>query len=116
MTLLDLQEGEKGIIVKVKGRGAFRKRIMEMGFVTGKEVIVGKKAPLKNPVEYHILGYDVSLRNSEADLIEIVWASDAAKEKDKVFNGVIVDGTEKKSHHHEKKKNQHCTGWESKQR
>jgi ferrous iron transport protein B len=104
MTLLDLQEGEKGIIVKVKGRGAFRKRIMEMGFVTGKEVIVGKKAPLKNPVEYHILGYDVSLRNSEADLIEIVWASDAAKEKDKVFNGVIVDGTEKKSHHHEKKK------------
>ncbi len=43
MTLLDLQEGKKGIIVKVKGRGAFRKRIMEMGFVPGKEVVVGKK-------------------------------------------------------------------------
>ena len=72
MTLYDLKEGEKGIITKVKGRGAFRKRILEMGFIVGKEVIVGKKAPLKNPVEYSIMGYNVSLRNSEADLIEVL--------------------------------------------
>lgn len=71
MTLLDLNLGEKASIVKVKGRGAFRKRITEMGFVVGKEVIVIKKAPLLDPIEYNIMGYNVSLRNSEARLIEV---------------------------------------------
>ncbi len=89
MTLLDLQEGEKGIITKIRGRGAFRKRIMEMGFITGKEVIVGKKAPLKNPVEYTVLGYNVSLRNSEADLIEVVRYINDNKIKVNGFRGII---------------------------
>jgi ferrous iron transport protein B len=71
MKLSDLSEGEKGYILKIKGRGKFRQRIMEMGFVAGKEVVVVKKAPLKDPVEYKIMGYHVSLRNSEALLIEI---------------------------------------------
>jgi ferrous iron transport protein B len=71
LNLFDLNLGEKAVITKVKGRGAFRKRIIEMGFVIGKEVLVVKKAPLKDPVEYNILGYNVSLRNSEAKLIEI---------------------------------------------
>ncbi len=71
MTLAELKTGEKGIITKVRGRGAFRKRIIEMGFVVGKQVIVVKNAPLKDPVEYNIMGYEVSLRRSEADLIEI---------------------------------------------
>ena len=71
MTLEDLKNGEKAIITKVKGSGAFRKRIIEMGFVVGKEVLVVRNAPLKDPIEYTIMGYDVSLRRSEARLIEV---------------------------------------------
>ncbi len=72
MKLSQLKENQRGIIVKVRGRGAFRKRIIEMGFVKGKEVKVVKYAPLKDPIEYNIMGYEVSLRRSEADLIEVV--------------------------------------------
>jgi ferrous iron transport protein B len=71
MTLAELKSGEKAIISKVKGRGAFRKRIIEMGFIVGKQVIVVKNAPLKDPIEYSIMGYEVSLRRSEASLIEV---------------------------------------------
>ena len=77
MTLKDLKKGEKAIIVKVRGRGAFRKRITEMGFVTGKEIEVIKKAPLKDPIEYKIMDYNVLLRNSEAELIEIITKEEA---------------------------------------
>ena len=79
MNLYDIKQGDKCIITKVKGRGAFRKRIMEMGFVAGKEIIVGKKAPLKNPIEYTVMGYEVSLRNSEAILIEVIPSSEYSK-------------------------------------
>ena len=78
MTLLDLNKGEKAIITKVIGRGAFRKRILEMGFVIGKEISIVKKAPLRDPVEYSIMGYNVTLRNSEASMIQIVTESEAA--------------------------------------
>lgn len=71
MVLFELALGEKAVITKVKGRGAFRKRITEMGFIVGKEVSVVKKAPLQDPIEYSILGYNVTLRNSEAKLIEV---------------------------------------------
>lgn len=90
MTLLDLQQGERCTISKVKGRGAFRKRIMEMGFVAGKEIVVGKKAPLKNPVEYSLMGYDVSLRNSEADLIEVVKFGESVDKDANGYHGVHV--------------------------
>jgi ferrous iron transport protein B len=70
-TLYDLSEGEEGIILKIKGRGQFRQRLSEMGFVVGKKVEVIKKAPLRDPIEYKIMGYHISLRNSEAQLIEI---------------------------------------------
>jgi ferrous iron transport protein B len=70
-TLFDLSEGDDGIILKIKGRGQFRQRLMEMGFVPGKRVSVVKKAPLRDPVEYCIMGYNISLRNSEAKLIEV---------------------------------------------
>ena len=97
MTLFDLQQGEKGIITKVRGRGAFRNRIMEMGFVAGKEIIVGKKAPLKNPIEYTVMGYNVSLRNSEAKLIEVVKPEEGIFiEIENGYNGVIIDDTLKK--------------------
>jgi ferrous iron transport protein B len=57
MNLCELKEGQKGFISKVKGRGAFRKRIIEMGFVKGQEVEVVKNAPLRDPIEYRIMDY-----------------------------------------------------------
>jgi len=72
MTLDQLKSGEKGIITKIKGRGAFRKRVMEMGFVRGKMVEDIKSAPLQDPIEYKILDYKISLRLEEARLIEII--------------------------------------------
>lgn len=99
MTLLDLQQGDKATIIKVKGRGAFRKRIMEMGFVAGKEVTVGKKAPLKNPVEYTVMGYNVSLRNSEAALIEVGTTVEDNGKDNSSYGGVIVDKEKRKPIH-----------------
>lgn len=80
MKLSDLRTGEKGIIVKVTGRGAFRKRIIEMGFIKGKTVEVILNAPLKDPIKYRIMGYEVSLRRSEADLVEVVSEDSVEKE------------------------------------
>ena len=80
MRLSELRTGEKGIIVKVMGRGAFRKRIIEMGFIRGKEVKVIQNAPLKDPIHYRIMGYDVSLRRQDAELIEVVSAAEFASE------------------------------------
>lgn len=80
MTLADLAPGEKGIITKVKGRGAFRKRILEMGFISGKEVSVIQRAPLMDPVEYNVMNYNVSLRNSEARLIEILTEAESQEQ------------------------------------
>jgi len=71
VTLYDLNEGEEGIILKIKGRGQFRQRLSEMGFVVGKKATLIKKAPLGDPIEYKIMGYHISLRSSEAQLIEI---------------------------------------------
>lgn len=90
MTLNDLKNGERGIILKVKGRGAFRKRIIEMGFVVGKTVEVIKKAPLRDPIEYSIMGYNVSLRGSEAQLIEVVREKDYQTSEEKAFDGTIT--------------------------
>lgn len=75
MKLSELHTGERGVIVKVLGRGSFRKRIIEMGFIRGKEVEVIQNAPLKDPIHYRIMGYDVSLRRSDAALIEVVSVS-----------------------------------------
>ena len=69
--LTDLQNNETAVVSKVKGYGAFRKRITEMGFVQGTPVKTIKKAPLQDPVEYELMGYRVSLRKSEAAMIEI---------------------------------------------
>ena len=93
MKLSQLQDNEEGIITKVRGRGAFRKRIKEMGFVKGKKVTVVKNAPLKDPVEYNILDYEVSLRRSEASLIEVITKEEAKKLEIHKYNGVISDET-----------------------
>lgn len=79
MKLSDLRTGHSGIITKVAGHGSFRRRVMEMGFVKGKKVTAVLSAPLQDPVKYRVMGYELSLRRSEANLIEIepVDASDA---------------------------------------
>ncbi len=77
MRLSNLKNGEEGIIVKVLGHGAFRKRILEMGFVKGKKVTVLQNAPLKDPIKYKIMDYEVSLRQSEASMIEVITPEEA---------------------------------------
>lgn len=72
MRLSDLKPGETGVITKILGHGAFRKRVMEMGFVKGREVTMVLNAPLQDPVKYSLMDYEVSLRKAEAQLIEIV--------------------------------------------
>ena len=72
-----MKTGERGIIVKVSGHGSFIKRITEMGFIKGKEVKVLMNAPLKDPIEYEIIGYKISLRREEADDIEVIGESEA---------------------------------------
>ena len=79
MKLADLQTGQQGVIAKVNGHGSFRKRLIEMGFIAGSKVTVIQNAPLKDPVEYEILGYRLSLRRSEAEMIEVI-SEDEAKE------------------------------------
>ena len=77
MKLADLQTGEKGVIAKVNGHGSFRKRLIEMGFIAGKKVTVVLNAPLKDPIEYEILGYKLSLRREEAQMIEVISEEEA---------------------------------------
>ncbi|MBR6181549.1 MAG: ferrous iron transport protein B [Prevotella sp.] len=79
MKLSDLKTGEKGVIVKVLGHGGFRKRIVEMGFIKGTLVEVLLNAPLKDPVKYKLMGYEVSLRHDEAAMVEVVSEADAAQ-------------------------------------
>lgn len=91
MRLSELKEGQKAVIIKILGRGAFRKRLIEMGFVRGKEISVTKFAPLKDPIEYNILGYEVSLRKSEAELVEVVTQNEIIEEIELENNGLIED-------------------------
>ena len=72
MKLSELKTGQKGVIVKVVGHGGFRKRIIEMGFIKGKTIEVLLNAPLQDPVKYKLMGYEVSLRRQEAEMIEVV--------------------------------------------
>ncbi len=91
MTLAELQTDQSGIITKVKGRGAFRKRITEMGFIKGETVKVIKNAPLKDPVEYSIMGYEISLRRSEAALIEVITPDEAPVKVKEKYNGIVTE-------------------------
>lgn len=91
MKLSELRTGEKGVIVKVLGHGGFRKRIVEMGFIKGKVVEVLLNAPLQDPVKYKIMGYEMSLRHNEADMIEIV-SVDEAKALEKEYAGTFKQG------------------------
>ena len=72
MRLSELKTGESAIVLKVLGHGGFRRRIVEMGFVRGVKISVVQNAPLKDPIEYNILGYNISLRRSEAKMVVII--------------------------------------------
>ena len=79
MRLSELNTGERAVVVKVNGYGGFRKRIIEMGFVRGSKVKVILNAPLRDPIEYEIIGYKISLRREQADKIEVISESEAKK-------------------------------------
>ena len=68
--------------MKVLGHGGFRRRIIEMGFIKGKTVEAVLNAPLKDPVKYKIMGYEVSLRRQEAAMIEIMSEEEARKQSE----------------------------------
>jgi ferrous iron transport protein B len=91
MNLSELNAGEKAVIIKVKGHGSFRKRIMEMGFVKGQLVEVIKKTPFRGPAEYNVMGYHVSLRPSEAHLIEVITPEIARELPEIQYEGIIDD-------------------------
>ena len=90
MKLSDIEIGGRAVIVKVAGHGGFRRRIVEMGFIKGKVVEVVNRAPLGDPIEYSVMGYNVSLRRSEAEKIEVITMAEAeeiAKKRKSTVNG-----------------------------
>ena len=80
MKLSELKNGETAVIVRLSGHGGFRKRIMEMGFIRGERVKSVLDSPMHDPVKYHVMGYDVSLRRNEAAMIEVLPEEEAKKE------------------------------------
>ena len=70
-TLDQIEKGETGLIKKVEGEGKFRRRLFDMGVTPGAEVKLRKKAPLGDPIEVTIRGYELSLRKVEAALVTI---------------------------------------------
>ncbi len=92
MRLSELNTGERGVIVKVLGHGGFRKRIVEMGFIKGKTVEVILNAPLKDPIKYRLLGYEISLRRQEAEMIEVM-SEQEARDMQMPYHGSITEET-----------------------
>ena len=92
MKLSELKTGERGVVVRVSGHGSFRKRILELGFIKGNVVKVILNAPLKDPIEYEIIGYKISLRREEADMIEVISESEAKASLQKPASPNVLDG------------------------
>lgn len=89
MKLSEVRNNETVVISKILGHGSFRKRINEMGFVKGKEITVIKNAPFNGAIEYRILNYNITLRRSEAEQIEVVALSDYVVPCESGYEGVI---------------------------
>ena len=70
-TLRDVKVGEHAVIVKLHGEGAVKRRIMDMGITKGTEVHIRKVAPLGDPIEVTVRGYELSIRKADAEMIEI---------------------------------------------
>lgn len=71
MTLKDIPVGRSATVVKVHGEGAVKRRIMDMGLTRGVEVYVRKVAPLGDPVELNVRGYELSVRKADAEMVEV---------------------------------------------
>ena len=93
-TLADVKTGEYCVIVRVMGHGSFRHRLMEMGFVRGEKVKVIRNAPLRDPIEYEIMGGHVSLRRIEAQHVEVVSVSEEVA-NNYLFHGTVTEETER---------------------
>jgi Fe2+ transport system protein FeoA len=74
--LSELEPGERGIITRVEGSGALRRRLLDMGLVKGTEIIVIRRAPLGDPVEFLLKGYNLTLRKKEGDNIYVLIKGD----------------------------------------
>ncbi|MBP3442482.1 MAG: FeoA domain-containing protein [Clostridia bacterium] len=70
-TLKDIRVGKKAKVVKVHGTGALKRRIMDMGITKGVEIYVRKVAPLGDPIELNLRGYELSLRKADAEMVEV---------------------------------------------
>ncbi|MBD5226162.1 MAG: ferrous iron transport protein B [Bacteroidales bacterium] len=102
MRLSDLKSGQSGVIVKVLGHGAFRKRVIEMGFVKGRKITAILSAPLKDPVKYRLMGYEVSLRCSEASMVEVIPIEDEIPREQSPASGYVADSDEMNAIHRER--------------
>ena len=71
MTLEDLKPGQEGVVASLGEKGPVRRRIMDMGITKGVEVYIRKVAPLGDPVEVTVRGYELSLRKADAEMIEV---------------------------------------------
>ena len=94
LTLADVKTGEYGVIVRITGHGSFRHRLMEMGFVRGEKVKVIRNAPLRDPIEYEIMGGHVSLRRIEALRVEVVPVTEEVA-NNYLFHGTVTEDTER---------------------
>ncbi len=70
-TLREVAIGQTAVVVKLHGEGAVRRRIMDMGITRGVEVFVRKVAPLGDPIEVNVRGYELSIRKADAEMIEV---------------------------------------------
>ena len=70
-TLRDVKVGEHAVIAKLHGEGALKRRIMDMGITKGVEIFVRKVAPLGDPMELNVRGYELSVRKADAEMIEV---------------------------------------------
>ncbi|MCF8226362.1 MAG: ferrous iron transport protein B [Bacteroidales bacterium] len=104
MTLNDLHTGDAAVIVQLHGSGAFRKRLTEMGFVKGQPVRVVKSTPFKGPVEYRIMSGTVSLRRSEAMLIDVSVSLAEHANGTVKFSPVFTESRDENNGFHEGKK------------
>lgn len=105
MRLSQLTTGETGVIIKILGHGAFRKRMIEMGFVRGQDIKVLMSAPLKDPVKYEIMDYEVSLRHAEADLVEVEPTSIGNAPEPPAHTNTVDDAYDTVSTTHNDKRN-----------
>lgn len=71
-TLKDIKVGERATVVRLHGAGAIKRRIMDMGVTKGTEIFIRKVAPLGDPVEVTVRGYELSIRKVDAETIEVV--------------------------------------------